>query len=158
MLVLTVVAVRLIGLWLIASHFSGVVVLALSVLNLPRAPAMDEIGAMTFIATGVAAALPLVAGVMIILFSVALSRMVVPVKAHDLPAPAAVSPKTVVQVGVFLIGLWLIGTSLPVVVAMAPYFGLNTAPEYLAGLVLGLLLMLGSGLLAGLVGKLRNWP
>lgn len=158
MLVLTIVAVRLIGIWLIATHAGSLVAAALAALNMSRPSELDDVGDATFMAILVSAALPLIAGLILILLSGSLSRLIVPRIAHDLPTPTAVSAKTVTQIGVFLIGLWLVGSSLPVVVALAPSFGLGASFQSLAALVLGVVLMLGSGLLAGMVGKLRNWP
>ena len=157
MLVLTVVAVRLIGLWLIAAHVSGVVGLAAASLNLATSETLDQLDSAPMVAIVVAAALPIVAGLVLILLSVSLSRLIVPEKAHDLPAPSAVSSRTVTQIGVFLIGLMLVGGGLPVVVALG-MDGLETALQYWVQLGLGLLLMLGSGLLAGFIAKLRSWP
>jgi hypothetical protein len=157
MLVLTVVALRLIGIWLIATHIGGVVAFAASALNLSQSSMQDQIETIPMVAVAIASILPMLAGLFLLLFSGPLSRAIVPVRAHDLPTPTSVSAKTVTQIGVFLIGLWLVGVGLPVVVAIAP-LGWSTSIEHVASLALGLVLILGSGLFAGLVGKLRNWP
>jgi hypothetical protein len=157
MLILTVVAVRLIGLWLIAAHIGGVVALAAAALNLSQAETMEELESAPMVAVAVAATLPVVAGTILILLSVSLSRLIVPEKAHELPAPTAVSSRTVTQIGVFLIGLMLAGTSLPIVVALG-LENLGTTVRYWVQLGVGVLFMLGSGLFAGFVAKLRGWP
>jgi len=158
MLVLTIVAIRLIGLWLIAANLVGIAAFGLAMFNLSQSAWLDTLEFVPFIAMAVAAILPHIAGLGLILLSKTLARLVVPAAAHELPMPASISARSVVQIGVFLIGLWLVGSGLPVVAAMAPFSGVETSPQHLISAGLGLVLMLGSGLLAGLVGKLRSWP
>lgn len=158
MLVLTIVAIRLIGIWLIAAYSTGAATLIISTIAGWSPVGGAEVDQITMTAITVSASLPLVAGLILILAAVPLANMVVPKRAHDLPIPTAISSKTIVQIGVFLMGLWLVGLSLPSLVALGPEFGLELQVRFVVGLALGLLLMLGSGLLAGLVGKLRSWP
>ncbi|MEQ1780878.1 MAG: hypothetical protein ABMA14_05930 [Hyphomonadaceae bacterium] len=158
MLVLTIVAIRLIGIWLLAAYSTGAVTLVLSLASGWSLGGGAEIDRVTAIAIALSASLPLVGGLILILAAVPLANMVVPKRAHDLPIPTAISTKAIVQIGVFLIGLWLVGLNLPVLVSLGVEFGLESQLRFVVGLALGLLLILGSGLFAGLVGKLRSWP
>ena len=102
---------------------------------------------------------PLLGGLILVSFAVPILRLLASRAARDLPPPSSVSAKTSVQIGAFLIGLWSIGVSLPKIIAIAAdYPSIDMPRDALASLVLGVLLVFGSGLLAGLVGRQRSWP
>ncbi len=157
MLILTIVAIRLIGVWILAAHILAVASLAVAIFNLSQPDMRDE-QSIPFIVLAVSGTLPLITGLGLILLSKTLANAIVPARAHDLPAPANISSRTVTQIGIFLIGLWLVGGGLPVVAAMASYENMDISPQHTIATGLGIVLMLTSGLMAGLLGKLRNWP
>lgn len=162
MLVLTIVAVRLIGVWVLVAHTPTFVAGVLSAYALLQSGQMDAMGNAPLIAVAVAGALPLLAGLLLLIFSISIANLVVPAGAKDLPVAGSISAKTVTQIGVFLIGVWLVGIGLPVVVALgmtiSPDTGIPFSSQHWLSVGLGIMLMVGSGALAGLVGKLRSWP
>lgn len=153
MLVLTIVGSRLLGLWLIATQCGNTLVYGLGwfgviPLRVDRKRAILNL-----------VSVPLLGGLILVSFAVPISRLLASRAAHDLPPPSSVSAKTSVQIGAFLIGLWSIGVSLPKIIASAAvYPSIDMPRDALASLVLGVLLVFGSGLLAGLVGLQRSWP
>jgi hypothetical protein len=149
----TFVAIRLIGIWLIASSTAGLLVNA-SVL------AFDVVGDLQVaIIMTAGSAIPILLGVGLVLFSRRISTLVLGADASETSVPIA-SEQVFTRIGLFLIG------SLVLVETIPRFVGFATAPEnpyWIApieewiSLAIGLLLVLGSGILAGLIGKLRRW-
>lgn len=154
MLVLTVVALRLFGLWLITMNITNLIYYALEWYGFISSDATAE----TILVVMAFAAIRILTGAVLIVLALPIARLVVPKQAKDLPAPSSVSSKTAVQIGVFMIGVWMLVNDVPRAVSASLMQGVTPPPDFLISGGVALLLIFGSGLFAGLIGKLRNWP
>lgn len=153
MLVFAIVALRLIGLWLIATHIGQALVHVLGWVGLVEISPDPVVSAAMFSV----AVLPTIAGIVLIVLARPIARLMVPAEARDGPSPESVSAKTYTQIGVFLIGIWMLAN-------VAGQFGLvvlngwEMSLDFWIRLGVGFALVLGSGALAGLIRHLRKWP
>jgi hypothetical protein len=153
MLVFAIVALRLIGLWLFATQVGQALVHVFGWMGLVEISPDPLVSALMFSV----AVLPTVGGVVLIALARPIARLMVPAEASESPGPEPLTAKTYTQIGVFLIGVWMLAYT-------APYFGrvaLNgweMSLDFWIRLGVGLALVLGSGALAGLIKHLRKWP
>lgn len=152
MLTFTVVALRLIGLWLVVSWAANLI------LNIAGMTGLIDFQADTqyMQVTTTASAIPILAGIAMIAFAHPIARMFVPIGATSTPTPE-ISERGFGQIGVLLIGVSAVVDSVPQIAAYGFSNSGNPArTEDLILLAIGLLLIFGSGLFAGFVMWLRK--
>lgn len=152
MLTFTVVALRLIGLWLVVSWAASLVLNIggmIGLINFQTEPPY-------MLVTTVAAAIPIVCGIAMIAFAHRIARLFVPMSATSTPTPE-ISERGFSQIGALLIGISAVIDSVPPIAAYGfSDSGMPPRTEDLVLLAIGLLLILGSGLFAGFVVWLRK--
>ena len=155
MLTFTVVAIRLIGLWVMISRASDLLYLALASLGLLSITAPDDY----WVAVIAMSLVMVLAGAALLLFARPIARLMVGKEAATRAPPDAVTERGFTQVGVFLIGIFYLIDVLPgLVAATAEEDGMGVPPDYWIQLTLALILIFGCGLFGGLVKQLRRWP
>jgi hypothetical protein len=150
MLVFTVVALRLLALWLIATSAATPIFILMSATGLINVQADARSIAYAAAFQGV----PLVLGLLIFIFSRQLAKLIV--KDSPEPSPQGLSERTFTQLAMIAIGLFALTRAIPRI-GGPMLLGLDIVPyDSIIEAGLGVLLIVGSGLLAGLAGWLRN--
>lgn len=148
----SVVAVRLIGLWLIAGASGYLVIFAASFL--PSAPTPVGWGVQAYINLSATLA-PIAAGLVLLVWSRPIARLVVAGVAEGAPSPEPLTIRGFTQVGVFLLGLFTILNGLPMLIG-ALVGGWPVGPQQWVYIGLGALLIFSCVNLGKLIEALRR--
>ena len=150
MLTFAVVAVRLIGLWIVAGSTSGVAIL---VMNLVEGAALPEMWGETWLHTAVALLAQPVTGALLIAFSKPIARLIS--RGISSPPPDAPTASALTRVGVFLLGLFALLHGLPFIVQSV--FGrMEIGLNYWLTAGFGLLLVLLASPIGDVLQRLRG--
>jgi hypothetical protein len=147
-----VVAVRLIGMWLIAGALPLLTFFAADFFE-QRAPL--EQGSVADVIRQIATATPVVAGIILLALSRPIGLLLSAGVADDSPAPESLTVRGFTQVGAFLLGLFAILNGIPSVVGMA-VGGYGAQVQHWIYVVLGVVLVLSCVQLGKLFDALRR--
>lgn len=147
-----VIAVRLIGLWLIAGALPFLVFLLADAFE--RRTIWEGAGPADII-RHFATVAPVVAGLVLIVLSRPIGRLIAAGVAEDAPPPEPLAIRGFTQIGVFLLGLFALLNGVPVVLGMA-VGGYGTQVQELVYVGLGVVLILSCVRIGKLVDALRR--
>lgn len=154
MFVFTIIALRLIGLAIVFFHSGDILTHVLGVVGLIGFPVGYEmLPSMAF------ASVPAIVGVAVAVFARPIAHIIVPAEAVRAAQPEGISETRFTQIGIFLIGVAMLANALARAIGAMLMSGAMAPPWFdVVSIAIGLALVLGSGLLAGLIKQLRNWP
>jgi len=108
-----IIAVRLTGLWVLAGSLGGLVVLGWQLLG--TEPFSDPDDPVVFVSV-LAMLTPLLAGLLLMLFSRLIAALITAGVAAEAPPPEPVTVRAFTQIGVFLLGVFTLLRSLPLLI------------------------------------------
>ena len=152
MFVFTTIALRLIGLAIAFFHSGDILTHVLGVMGLVGFPVGYQI-----LPSVVLVSVPAIVGVAVAIFARPIAQIIVPAEAVGAAPPEVISEARFTQIGVFLIGVFMLANALARAVGGMLMNGAMVTPWFdVASIAIGLALIFGSGLLAGVIKQLRH--